>query len=170
MCCCRVLWQHGTSFVEAGKPMARKRVLSDEEHALWASVATRARPLKGKKPAVAPLPGKLARPALALTKAIPPVAAQSRPSSHFAVPSPRTLEASLKRRLHRGQLEPEARLDLHGHSAERAHGALSAFISGARSQGRKLVLVVTGKGGSSYGRHTLQGRHFCHGPEPPGGA
>ena len=46
----------------------------------------------------------------------------------------------------RGKLRPEAKLDLHGMTLDRAHPALTRFILSAQSQGKRLVLVVTGKG------------------------
>jgi DNA-nicking Smr family endonuclease len=49
-------------------------------------------------------------------------------------------------KLRRGRLEPEARLDLHGMSSERAHAALAAFILSAHAADLRLVLVITGKG------------------------
>ncbi|MEO0830416.1 MAG: Smr/MutS family protein [Pseudomonadota bacterium] len=49
-------------------------------------------------------------------------------------------------RLKRGKLKPEARLDLHGKSLAQAHPALTAFIFSAHSSGKRLVLVITGKG------------------------
>ena len=50
-------------------------------------------------------------------------------------------------RLKRGRRPPEARLDLHGMTADRAHAMLSSFIRSKRAQGCRCVLVVTGKGG-----------------------
>ena len=50
-------------------------------------------------------------------------------------------------RLKRGRRPPEARLDLHGMTADRAHASLSSFIRSTRAQGLRCVLVVTGKGG-----------------------
>lgn len=49
-------------------------------------------------------------------------------------------------KLRRGRLTPEARLDLHGMTLDRAHGALNAFIRSASADGLRLVLVITGKG------------------------
>ena len=49
-------------------------------------------------------------------------------------------------RMKRGKLRPEARLDLHGMTLDRAHGALLRFIPDAQSSGKRLVLVITGKG------------------------
>ncbi|PZQ52699.1 MAG: hypothetical protein DI556_02320 [Rhodovulum sulfidophilum] len=48
--------------------------------------------------------------------------------------------------LRRGRMDPEARLDLHGMTADRAHAALTSFILGAHASGLRLVLVITGKG------------------------
>ena len=49
-------------------------------------------------------------------------------------------------KLRRGRLEPDARLDLHGMTAARAHAALNSFVLAASSAGHRLVLVITGKG------------------------
>ena len=60
-------------------------------------------------------------------------------------------EAGLDRRtadrLRKGEREPDARLDLHGMTAERAHRACLRFLSDALGQGARVVLVITGKGG-----------------------
>lgn len=50
----------------------------------------------------------------------------------------------------RGQLKPEAQLDLHGFRRSDAHGALDLFIARCYDQGKKMVLVITGKGASPY--------------------
>ncbi|MEC7299840.1 MAG: Smr/MutS family protein [Pseudomonadota bacterium] len=49
-------------------------------------------------------------------------------------------------RMKRGKLSPEARIDLHGMTMDRAHPALTGFIMRSASEGRRLVLVITGKG------------------------
>lgn len=46
----------------------------------------------------------------------------------------------------RGRLSPEARIDLHGMTLDRAHPALSRFILSQHAAGKRLVLVITGKG------------------------
>jgi DNA-nicking Smr family endonuclease len=46
----------------------------------------------------------------------------------------------------RGKLKPEGRIDLHGHTVDRAHPMLSRFILSAHANGKRLVLVITGKG------------------------
>ncbi|MGF1553084.1 MAG: Smr/MutS family protein [Paracoccaceae bacterium] len=63
-------------------------------------------------------------------------------------------EAGLDRRtaerLRRGEREPDARLDLHGMTAERAHRALDRFLAQAVAGGGRVLLVITGKGGRAH--------------------
>lgn len=54
-------------------------------------------------------------------------------------------------KLRKGQLRPEARIDLHGLSANDAHHAFSRFISRAYAEGDRCVLVITGKGSMKQG-------------------
>jgi DNA-nicking Smr family endonuclease len=49
-------------------------------------------------------------------------------------------------RLKRGQLEIEARLDLHGMIQTEAHRELAGFIARSYASGKRTLLVVTGKG------------------------
>ncbi len=56
------------------------------------------------------------------------------------------LDRRTAQRLKRGQLEPEARLDLHGMTQARAHGALQGFLARSQQGGLRCVLVITGKG------------------------
>ena len=51
-------------------------------------------------------------------------------------------------RLKRGKMVPEAKIDLHGMTQDQAHTALIGFILRAHGSGKRLVLVVTGKGKS----------------------
>jgi DNA-nicking Smr family endonuclease len=54
-------------------------------------------------------------------------------------------------KLKRGQMDIEARLDLHGQTQDEAHRELSAFIARAHAQGKRLALVITGKGREGKG-------------------
>ncbi|UWR22461.1 Smr/MutS family protein [Sulfitobacter sp. S190] len=49
-------------------------------------------------------------------------------------------------KMKRGKLRPEGRIDLHGMTLDRAHPALTSFVMNAHAQGKRLVLVITGKG------------------------
>jgi DNA-nicking Smr family endonuclease len=57
------------------------------------------------------------------------------------------MDARTAERLKRGRLVIEGRLDLHGLSQARAHPALAAFIERGYAEGRRCLLVITGKGG-----------------------
>ncbi|MEM8812296.1 MAG: Smr/MutS family protein [Pseudomonadota bacterium] len=50
------------------------------------------------------------------------------------------------RRIARGTMAIDARLDLHGMTQAQAHDRLHRFLSRAQAEGCRLVLVITGKG------------------------
>ena len=56
------------------------------------------------------------------------------------------------RRLKRGRIPVEARLDLHGKTQDEAHAALGRFVRESRMAGRRCVMVITGKGSVASGR------------------
>lgn len=66
------------------------------------------------------------------------------------------LDDRTRRRLVRGALPIDERLDLHGLTQDTAHAALRRFLFRARERGARLVLVITGKGkpgGSAFAHH-----------------
>lgn len=66
------------------------------------------------------------------------------------------LDRRTGQRFRRGQLPIEARLDLHGMYQKEAYRILTAFISGQQAQGRRCVIVVTGKGVGKQGGGVLR--------------
>ena len=60
--------------------------------------------------------------------------------------APSGVNGGTEDRLRKGQLEPDARIDLHGMTEGAAHRALYAWLAGAQSRSYRLVLVITGKG------------------------
>lgn len=64
---------------------------------------------------------------------------------------PVQMDARTHRDLSRGRLRPEARIDLHGMTLAVAKAELTRFILSARASGRRLVLVITGKGKGDHG-------------------
>lgn len=84
------------------------------------------------------------------------------------IPPLQALDRRTAQKLGRGQIEPDARLDLHGDGLEAARMKLAHFIARQRQDGAKLVLVITGKGASPYARHTLHGFGHFHAPEREG--
>lgn len=72
-----------------------------------------------------------------------------------APPSLTRLDQRTKRRLVRGSISIDERLDLHGYTESAAHALLRGFLITARGRGARIVLVITGKGqgpGKEHGR------------------
>ena len=63
-----------------------------------------------------------------------------------APPLARGLERSLEKKLRRGDVAIDARIDLHGMTAERARVALARFLRQRQADGARCALVITGKG------------------------
>ncbi len=68
------------------------------------------------------------------------------PKPRAVKPNPAGLDGNTKRRLEKGDIQPSAKLDLHGMTEAAAHGALLTFLHTAHRRGDRLVLIVTGKG------------------------
>jgi DNA-nicking Smr family endonuclease len=130
-------------------PPRRKRMLSEEERALWETVAKQTKPLR-KKPRVAKAAQEAETPAAAkAAHAEPPPSAKVVRASKPAKPSPPPLAPFGRRQrsqLSRGRKEIDARLDLHGMTQMRAHRVLQDFLRRAHADGLTFVLVITGKG------------------------
>ncbi|MGP6088697.1 Smr/MutS family protein [Antarctobacter jejuensis] len=141
--------------------MTRRRKLRPEEHDLWQQVARSADPLHKKprrtdEPEARPKP--LTREPANPREPLSPFAlgerALPRTQTHVFPKTtkdhlheaPVRMDAKAFTRLKRGKLEPEARIDLHGLTVDRAHGELTGFILRAQTRGFRLVLVITGKG------------------------
>jgi len=56
-----------------------------------------------------------------------------------------TLDASWDRRLARGSLDPDATVDLHGHTLTSAHHILDLALERSRVRGDRVILLITGK-------------------------
>jgi DNA-nicking Smr family endonuclease len=144
----------------------RKRSLSEEERALWESVAKQTKPLRKKHRAAKP--PAVDSPATEAPAAAKPAAPPKPPPSTKILRAPKPqappaappLLAPLGRRersqLSRGRKEIDARLDLHGMTQARAHHALSGFLQRAHREGLTFVLVITGKG-RAMGAETERG-------------
>jgi DNA-nicking Smr family endonuclease len=63
-----------------------------------------------------------------------------------APPSLARIDDKTRRRLVRGAVPIDGRLDLHGMTQEAAHSALRHFLHRERAAGSRIVLVITGKG------------------------
>lgn len=136
--------------------LRRKRSLSEEERALWESVAKQIKPL-GEKPRVtrakATLPDAEAPASVNHSSLFKPLLSAKvpyAPKPELHPPPPPPLQAPIGRRersqLSRGKKGIDARLDLHGMTQTRAHRALFGFLQHAHRDGLTFVLVITGKG------------------------
>ena len=128
----------------------RRRSLSEEERALWESVAKQTKPLR-KKPRTAKAQADAhaaeapatAKPAASPAKPLAP----AKPLRVTVEPPPLAPIGRRERsHLSRGKKQIDARLDLHGMTQTRAHHALSGFLHRAHSDGLTFVLIITGKG------------------------
>jgi DNA-nicking Smr family endonuclease len=118
----------------------RSGAVSAEDEAFFRQVLRDAKPLKNRK-AEAPPVGVHRNPFVAVPVHRPPLLIRE---SDLSVPA---ISGHAEARLRRGRMEPESRIDLHGHSYERAYRSLVSFLIHAYADGKRLVLVVTGKGG-----------------------
>jgi DNA-nicking Smr family endonuclease len=136
-------------------PPRRKRALSEEERALWESVAKQTKPLR-KKPRLAKTTHKTAHeteaPAGAKPIASPSpvsyakIVRPAKPDVPAAPPPLAPLGRRERSQLSRGRKEIDARLDLHGMTQTRAHRVLTDFLHRAHANGLTFVLIITGKG------------------------
>lgn len=139
------------------------RKLRPDELALWDDVARNTEPLQHRQktsphaPPPKPL-RKIGNPTHDAPKPIAPfeITGRRAPAEtrlHASPPIADSLHAAPVRmdfktykRMTRGKLAPEARIDLHGMTIAKAHPALTGFILSSHGRGLRLVLVITGKG------------------------
>lgn len=136
-----------------------RRKLTSEEVELWHQVVAHAErlhpgghshppalPLPKPKPAKHPQP-RLESFELGSRAKTKPVRHDLKPAlTKSLAASPVKMDEKAFRRMKRGKLKPEGKLDLHGMRVDGAHPALTRFILTAQASGKRLVLVVTGKG------------------------
>ncbi|MBK1637513.1 hypothetical protein CKO24_00375 [Rhodothalassium salexigens DSM 2132] len=121
--------------------MAAKKTLSDEDAALWDAVKQTVKPL-GQRKVVASAPPPR-RPVRAPRPADPLDAPR--------VPAPAAaIDRRTARRLARGQMAIDRKLDLHGRTQEQALSLLTMAVQQLYAQGGGCLLVVTGRGGRRF--------------------
>ena len=96
-------------------------------------------------------------PAAPIAEAAPGVASPAVPTlPELAAGDGADVDSRTMARLRRGRIRPEAQLDLHGMTQDEAHRELAAFIARAQGEGRRCVIVVTGKGSVGEGGGVLR--------------
>lgn len=121
----------------------RRRELTPDDKALWRRVIADVAPLRPEDGQARSEPEPVPRPA---PEAPSPAAPSFSPPIQKATPRLAPLDRRLMRRVARGSAGVEAALDLHGLTQAQAHRRLLDFLRTSRAAGRRLVLVVTGKG------------------------
>lgn len=132
--------------------------LSMEDRILWQTVAKTVRPLAGKRhedeiaeaEEFATLLGIVRQPPAPKQMKLPSIMPALRPAPVVPRGPATTIERATKARLAKGRLAIEGKVDLHGMTQSQAHALLLSFLRRAHEDGRRHVLVVTGKG-TSYG-------------------
>lgn len=144
--------------------MRRRRKLTAEESELWSRVAATTQPARPMKIEVEEGPRPI-NPSPA-PKVSPPVAKPDLPNfrigqavpgatfRHDLAPSiadrlkahPVQMDHKVHKKMTRGRIDPEGKIDLHGMTMNEAHPELIRFILNSQDRGRRLVLVITGKG------------------------
>lgn len=157
-------------------PRRKPRSLRQDEVDLWAKAVEKAVPLHPNRPLIpeeksltqkkthksAPESPRRLTPRFQLGEASKP-----KIPSHDLAPSisehvarqPVAMDRKRFTKLKKGRLSPEARIDLHGMTLDQAHPALTRFILGAVADGRRLVLVITGKGKTKPDHGPIPERH-----------
>jgi len=141
----------------------KRRGLTAEDRALWDLVCAKTEPMRRSNleaqrfdldvdlPAPAAAPSNLRK---ARSVILGKPTGKSRPPKHNLAPAihdqikqaPVQMDSKSFGKLKRGKLRPEGQIDLHGMTLDRAHPALMGFVMNAHAQGKRLILVVTGKG------------------------
>lgn len=136
----------------------RPRGLRADEKELWERVAKTATPLSDRKPMTKPDP-----PREQATADAPPTALDKPPLPKFRIGSkagepafsplsrssdsePVRMDRKQFDKMRRGKATPDGRIDLHGMTADTARSALVAYVLTSHARGKRLILVITGKG------------------------
>lgn len=146
--------------------MTRRRSLDGEDRILWDKVTRTIRPIRGRShetrvEAELKADALAADPPVPMPKAPPPPMSGQKPMDPFLPPwrprddrsGPRIaaageLDEPTRRKITKGRLPLEGRVDLHGLTQDEALALLRGFLATARHRGLRTVIVITGKGSS----------------------
>lgn len=132
--------------------------LSDEDAEIWDEVSKTIHPLRKRvtTPMVADAQPASATesPASQSPAAEPTIRAKRRWQPLVTSPPPRPLPAPVPvgldrrqvKKIARGHIGIDGRIDLHGLTENEAHHRLRSYLHHAQAQGKRMVLVITGKG------------------------
>lgn len=124
--------------------------LRDEED-LWERVKKTAKPLHSNRvtKAFKQSIGEMDVPRPEPVRPPPRIVRPEAPEPHIRInlaPKPELLDAPTARKIAKGKLGIDGRIDLHGMTQIEAHSRLLRYLQTAYTQGRRTILVITGKG------------------------
>lgn len=145
--------------------------LSDDDQFLWQQVKRTVEPLGGRKEEFAALLKESERKTTDVGKALnapsrkqsaalsirPP---RSYPAAPYSPPVPNVgpgvrpnagIDDKTARKLLKGRISIDDRIDLHGMTQDQAHRLLAGFLARSHAANMRMVLVITGKGRLSDG-------------------
>jgi DNA-nicking Smr family endonuclease len=125
--------------------MGKRETENGGDAELWERVARSAKPLHKGRAAAKAVPPKPRRKPVKEAAAPTELVARAQPKPAPAARG-EALDRQTARKLERGAVAVEARLDLHGMRQREAHAALRRFLKWAQGKGYRHVLVITGKG------------------------
>jgi DNA-nicking Smr family endonuclease len=143
------------------KPVAHTPSQSHDDDAdVWEYTAQSIEPLKKAKARFHPAAERAGDPPprqRAKVETEPAKPKTVRPAAHAHVPPPAlpkpkapppiaAFDRKKVRKIRSGQVDIEARIDLHGMRQDEAHVALVGFLHRCQKKGQRWVLVITGKG------------------------
>jgi DNA-nicking Smr family endonuclease len=144
----------------------RKRTLTEEERQLWSRIRESVTPLPGKAvdaeieewidhagESVVPaaIPEQRKKPVFPPARPAEPFLPPYVPSVSAQRPGEPVFDDKTLKKLRKGKLDIDARIDLHGMTEAAAHDALLRFVREERRRDSRIVLVITGKGKGGEG-------------------
>ncbi len=131
--------------------------LETEDRILWEKVARTVTPLGPPIAAMTELEAidfeKLMEAPKAEFASLPQLKPAAKPKT---VKSIESIDEPIQRRIAKGKVAIEARIDLHGMTQDQAHFLLMSFIHRAAQRRLRTVLVITGKGRSPKSEGALK--------------
>lgn len=128
----------------------KPRGLRPDEQELWSRVTQTAERIKTPQTLFVDMPDVAPPKPVKSTPDLRPftIGQRAKPTQTAAPPpaAPVAMDRKTYTKMKRGKLAPDAKIDLHGMTQDQAHPALISTILNAHAAGKRLVLVVTGKG------------------------
>jgi DNA-nicking Smr family endonuclease len=146
-----VLWQRVTALVKPAAQQNRRYSGTNHYHKNNQSGGLAAAKLSSKRQKALSKSGQAG---VAATPAVPKTSSKTMPKASpvdLRAGETAGIDGGTQKRLFRGDVTIDARLDLHGFNATQAQRKLTQFLGQARLSGYRCILVITGKGARGEG-------------------